>query len=111
MTLITASGSEVLTRTELLNLSSSVNGLSGLMLRDLLFAAMMRSLVEYSRTCDSSHSIFFHEACTTDVTKDLESCGVMQDGTESGSCRYVLVRKLVRRLLAALLFVKRRNEE
>lgn len=57
MYLITASDPDVPTDHDRLNLRCSANVLSGVVLSELRFKAVMRSLVHYSMTLYSRHSV------------------------------------------------------
>lgn len=70
MTLIAASGSEVLTDHKPLNLGSSANVLLALVFRDLSFTAVMKCLVQYSKPFDLGYSFSFGETGRNDVPTD-----------------------------------------
>lgn len=67
----TASVSEVFTDHELLRLGSFTRVLFLILLRDLSFTAIMKSLVPYSKTFDSNYNVSSQEACRTEVAKPL----------------------------------------
>lgn len=94
--IITALDSKAFTDHKLLKLSTPTNELSRLVLQGLRFKAVMKSLVQYRKTLDSSYSVFSQEAVVTDVTKHLVTFVIMQGAVESSYRRYVRVRKLVR---------------
>lgn len=95
MTLTPASGSEVLTDQELAKLSSSANVFSRLLLRELRVKAIVKSLVQYSMTLDSSYSAFFRKARRADAAKDPVSCRLEQGAVEPNYPCYVRVEKLL----------------
>lgn len=82
MTLVTAPGSEGFTNHESLQLSSSARVLSGFVFRDLNITFFTRSLVQYSKTLDSSLNVFSEKGRKADVTRDLFSWEFLQGAIE-----------------------------
>lgn len=72
---ITEPALKALTDGELFKVSSSASVIFELVLLDLKLTAILSLLVEYSKTFDSSNSVFFQEARIADVWKDPASCG------------------------------------
>lgn len=111
MTFTTASGWEVLGNHTLLILGSSANVLSGLVLRELSFTAIMRSPVEYSKILDSSHKVSFQETHIIIVADEQVSCGLVQGAVKFGLRRCVRVTTPTRRSTEALRVPKNINDE
>lgn len=95
MTFITASVSEALTDHELFILSSFAHGLLRVLLRDIVFTKIMKSLVQCSKTLDSSYSISFQETHVSSFAKDLVSYGLEHWAVKSNYSRYVCNVRLV----------------
>lgn len=74
------SESSVLTDHERINLSSSANMLSVLILQDTSVTAVIKSLVQYSKTFGSSVELPFQEAGVVDTVKYLVSYWFVQVG-------------------------------
>lgn len=84
-----ASGFEVYTVPEVVKRSSSASLLSGLFIRDKSVTAVIKSLVQYSKTFGLRYNVSFQEALVIDIARDLVSSGDVQDEVESIHCHYV----------------------
>lgn len=107
MIVFRATVSEVLTDQERIKLSISTNSLSGPVPRHTSVTAVLKSLVQYSKTIDSSYDVSFQEACVTDIASDLVLSGFIRGSIKSSYCRYVCVPELVRRFPDALRLVEK----
>lgn len=82
---ITAPESESLRNHEFSELSNCVTMLSGLVFRNAGGIAVLKSLLKYSGTFDSSDDVSFQKASVNNFTRDLVSCRLFQGAVESGS--------------------------
>lgn len=109
-TLIKSPESEVPRIHEFSVLSSSVSVRSELVLRDSETTAVMKLLVQYSRSPDSSYEVSFKKARVTDLARDLVSCEFTQGAVESSYRLYVRIKKKVRRFPKPLSLDEKQND-
>lgn len=67
------------------------------------FTAVVKSLVQYSKTLDLSHKVSLQEARIVTLVKDPDPCRFLQNAMKSSYCRYVRARKILPCFPQALL--------
>lgn len=111
MTHIKAPGSQPFTNHEILKVSRSKNVRTGLVLRDTSLAAVIKSLVQYSKTLESSYGASFNEAPIKDTCEDLLSWRFLQCAVEATYRRYVRGTRLMCRCQAVIKLVEKVKQE
>lgn len=74
MTFFETSGSQLLSDLELLKLSRLPNDVTGVVLRDTRLVSVIKSIVKYSKTLESSCDASFNERRSTKIPNDLVPC-------------------------------------
>lgn len=111
MTLTRACELEILTDHESLKLSSSADIFSCTVPRDRSASAVIKSLVQFSKTSHSSHDVYCQEARVADTIRDPVLCELFQGAGESSCSCYVRATELVRRFSKALRLVEKLNDD
>lgn len=79
--------------------------------RDRTVPAVIKSLVQYSKTFHLSYDVGLQMADVAGSARNIVPCDFIQGDLESSSSCHVCVTKLMRRFLYALQLIKKLNEE